>query len=574
MNSNIVVRIRILLVLVCMWAAVLAVRLYWIQIIRGDEYTKLADSQYIKPSDNVFERGSLYFLSKTGEKVSAATMREGYTLTINPMFIANPGSVYEALSQYIKLDRDTFFQKATKPNDQYEELGRKLDANTGISIGELAMTGVNVTKENWRVYPGGSLASHTIGLVGYDDKNELAGRYGLERYYENILTRKGTGFKINFFAELFADIRGSVEDSAFKGEQREGDIVVTIDPTVESELEKTLTETQGVWQSDSIGGIIMDPKTGSVYAMASRPTFDLNNLKEVSDPRVFSNPLVENVYEMGSIIKPLTMAAGLDSKAIKPTSTYDDKGFLELNGKRISNYDGKARGVVPMQEVLAQSLNVGAATIALKMSREDFTKYFLSFGLGDVTGIDQPNEQKGIVDNLTTGRDIEHATASYGQGIAFSPIATTRALSIIANGGLLITPHIAKEVSYSDGSSRAITTKPPVRVIQKVASNEVTRMLVNVVDTALRKGAVKMEHYSVAAKTGTAQIADHENGGYYTDRYLHSFFGYFPAYNPRFIVFLYHVYPKGAQYASETLTDPFISLTKFLINYYEIPPDR
>jgi cell division protein FtsI/penicillin-binding protein 2 len=576
MNSNSVIRIRILLVCVCIWAFILTAKLYHIQIVRGEEYTELGDAQYIKPESTAFERGSIYFESKNGTKVSTATIKEGYTIAIHPSLIYDPQMVYDAVSQYVPLDHTTFMQKATKPNDQYEELFRRFDRQIGVAVGELGLMGVSVIPENWRVYPGGELAAHTIGLVGFDEKNEVTGRYGLERFYENTLTSKNNGRHANFFAELFADISGGITTPASDRQNREGDIVAAIDPTVQDELEKILKSIQATWNSDSIGGIIMNPKTGLIYGMAARPTYDPNNLKEVTDPRVFSNPLVENVYEMGSIIKPLTMAAGLDSGAIKPETTYNDTGFLELNGKKISNYDGKARGVVPMQEVLSQSLNVGAATIALKMSMEDFRKYFLSFGLGDLTGIDQPNEQKGIVDNLKTGREIERATASYGQGIAFSPIATVRGLSILANTGVLVQPHIVKEINYKDGGSIKISPKNPVRVIQKDTAEEVTKMLVSVVDKNISKAhpAIKMERYSIAAKTGTAQIADHDNGGYYTDRYLHSFFGYFPAYSPRFIVFLYQVYPKGAQYASETLTDPFAELAKFLINYYEIPPDR
>lgn len=227
-----------------------------------------------------------------------------------------------------------------------------------------------------------------------------------------------------------------------------------------------------------------------------------------------------------------------------------------------------------MQEILSQSLNVGVAWIVSKMGSGNFSEYFLKFGLGEKTGIDQPNEQKGLVKNLTTQRDVEVATASYGQGIAMTPIQTIRALSVLANGGLLVTPHIAKGIEYTDGTTEIPFETEPQRVLKKETVDDVTNMLIKVVDTSLKKGQVKMEHYSIAAKTGTAQIADPVNGGYYDDRYLHSFFGYFPAYNPKFIVFLYHVYPKGAEFASETLTDPFIQLTKLLINYYEIPPDR
>ncbi len=573
MNESSVVRMRILLGLFCLIALGVSAKLYFIQIVNGKSYAEQADRQYSRPANSSFDRGSIFFQSKgsdkNGNKVSVATLKEGYTLIMNPKLIGDPDDAYEALSQYVKVDRELFMEKAGKKNDQYEELAKRLDRDIGISIGELKIPGIDVYKENWRVYPGGSLAAHTIGLIGYDREDKIAGRYGLESYYENVLNRTGAANNVNFFAELFANLRGDI-----KGDNKNGDIIASIDPSVESELEKVLEKTQAEWKSDFIGGIIMDPKTGEIYAMAQWPTFDPNNLKEVSDPRVFSNQLVEGIYEMGSIIKPLTMAAGIDSGAVTPESTYDDKGFLLLNGKRISNYDGKARGVVSMQEVLNQSLNIGAATVALKVGSEEFSRYLLSFGFGELTGIDQPNEQKGKVSNLKTGREIEQATASYGQGIAMSPIATIRAMSVIANGGMLIKPHIIKEVQYTDGSTRKVKPDPGVRVIQKETAEQVTKMLVEVVDKALRKGAVKMDHYSLAAKTGTAQIADPVNGGYYGDRYLHSFFGYFPAYSPKYIIFLYHVYPKGAQYASETLTNPFIELTKFLINYYEIPPDR
>ncbi len=572
MTSNTILRIRILLGLVCIGACILVIKLYFVQILRGDEYATLADNQNVKHANSLFERGSIFFETKDGTKVSAATIKEGYTLVMNPKFLKNPEEAYEAISQYVQLDKVVFMAKSAKPDDQHEELQKKMDRKTGISIGELNIPGIMVHKDTWRIYPGESLAAHTVGLIGSDEKNKVAGRYGLERFYENTLNRLSQASSVNFFTELFSNIRSGL----FHESRKEGDIVASIDPTVENELEKVLQKTQEAWKSVIIGGIIMDPKTGEIFAMASRPTFDPNNLKDIADPRIFSNPLVENVYEMGSIIKPLTMAAGIDSKAITLESTYDDKGFLLLNGKRISNYDGVARGIISMQEVLNQSLNMGAATVALKMGLEDFTRYFLSFGFGMLTGIDQPNEQKGIVTNLKSGRDIEQATASYGQGIAISPITTIRALSIIANGGMLIQPYIVKKIEYADGSEKTVVPGPGVRVIQKETADEVTRMLVEVVDKKIAKAhpGIRMERYSIAAKTGTAQVADHAKGGYYTDRYLHSFFGYFPAYSPRYIIFLFQDYPKGAQYASETLTDPFIELAKFLINYYEIPPDR
>jgi cell division protein FtsI/penicillin-binding protein 2 len=178
---------------------------------------------------------------------------------------------------------------------------------------------------------------------------------------------------------------------------------------------------------------------------------------------------------------------------------------------------------------------------------------------------------------LKAKRELEAAQASFGQGIALTPINTVRALSALANGGTLITPHLVKEVRYKIGTSKKteiLKEEDRERVISREASEEVSRMMTESVDKHLRDGQVRLENHSVAAKTGTAQIAKDGGGGYYDDRYLHSFFGYFPSYDPEFLVFLYTYYPKNVQYASETLTDSFIDITKFLINYYNIPPDR
>jgi cell division protein FtsI/penicillin-binding protein 2 len=277
---------------------------------------------------------------------------------------------------------------------------------------------------------------------------------------------------------------------------------------------------------------------------------------------------------MGSIIKPLAMAAGIDAGVVTPTTTYNDKGFVNIGTAKISNFDGKGRGEVNMQRVLNDSLNTGMAFVAFRLGNKALTDYYTSLGFGEETGIDLPGEVYGKIDNLKNDRDVEHATAAFGQGIALTPIATVRALSALGNGGTLPNPHIVKRIDFSTGLSKTISINENKRIFKPETSEEITRMLVTVVDEALLKGTVKIPKYSVAAKTGTAQIAKIGERGYYSDRYLHSFFGYFPAYKPRFIIFLFTVYPRGAEYASHTLTQPFMDMVKFLINYYSVPPDR
>jgi len=561
-------RIRFISVIIILIALVVSVRLYFVQIVYGDFLSSQAERQNINKNTISYDRGEIYFESKNDETVPAAISRSGFTVAINPQIMKDSEKVYEDLNQILALDKEEFLAKAAKKDDSYEEIANHLNTETSDKVKALDIYGVTLATDKWRFYPGGSLASNVIGFVGFKG-DELAGRYGLERYYEDILKRDYSKAYNNFFAEFFSDVKESLAEYP----QEEGNIITSIEPSTQQFLENELKDVKEKWQSEKAGGIIIDPVSGEIIAMAWSPTFDLNNFKE-SDVSVFSNPMVEGRYEMGSIIKTLTMAIGLDTGAIKPNSTYYDAGCTTLNKKTVCNYDGAARGTVDMQQVLSQSLNLGAAHIALTTGNEKFAEYMKNFGVGTETGIDVPNEGIGLINNLDSKREIEIATASYGQGVAFTPIATVRALSALANGGKLITPHIVKRIEYKTGLTKKISFAPDKQVIKPETSNEVTKMLVEVVDKALRGGNAKIPGYSVAAKTGTAQMTDEGKAGYVEGKYLHSFFGYFPAYNPKFLVFLFHTYPKNVKYASETLTDPFLNITKFLINYYQIPPDR
>lgn len=561
-------RIRFISIIIIVVALVMTVRLYFVQIVHGASFVSDAERQNINENTISYDRGDIYFESKDGENIPAAISRSGFTVAINPKIIKDPEEIYKNLSKVLVLDKSEFMAKAAKKDDPYEEITTQLNTETADKIKALNIYGVTMATDKWRFYPGGKLASNVIGFVGFSG-DTLAGRYGLERYYEDILKKDPSKAYNNFFAEFFSNVKESLNQYP----QEEGDIITSIEPSTELFLENELKSVREKWGSDEAGGIIIDPSSGEIIAMAWNPTFDLNNFKE-SGVSLFSNPLVEGRYEMGSIVKSITMAIGLDTGTVTASSTYNDTGCTTLNEKKICNYDGVARGVIPMQQILNQSLNLGAAHVALSVGNAKFAEYMRNFGVGTETGIDLPNEGIGLIKNLDSKREIEIATASYGQGVAFTPIATVRALSVLANGGMLVTPHIVKKIEYQNGLTKKITFAPSKQVIKKETSEEITRMLINVVDKALRGGNAKIPGYSVAAKTGTAQMTDEGRAGYVDGKYLHSFFGYFPAYNPRFLVFLFHTYPKGVKYASETLTDPFLNITKFLINYYQVPPDR
>jgi cell division protein FtsI/penicillin-binding protein 2 len=224
--------------------------------------------------------------------------------------------------------------------------------------------------------------------------------------------------------------------------------------------------------------------------------------------------------------------------------------------------------------VLDQSLNTGMVFMMQRMQPTNFVNQFSKFGFGEKTGIDLPAEISGITGNLQSAREVELANISFGQGIAVTPIGMIRAMSALANGGKVMQPHVVSSIEYLDGSKKQIEPVEMRTVIKPETSAEITRMMVHVFDNYF-DGTKKLDHYSIAGKTGTAQIANRATGGYYDDRNMHTFVGYFPAYDPKFIVFLLNEYPKeGARFSSQTLVDPFLNLAKFLINYYNIPPDR
>lgn len=548
-------------------AILLIAKLGYLQIMRGPAYRDKADAQYLLPPDG-FDRGQIFFQEKTGRKITAATVVPDYALAIDPSKISNPSALADKLLPFVKFDKQDFLYHAKRANSQYEEIAKHLSESEIKGVQSLKASGIILKKDKKRFYPGEKTAAQVLGFVG-SDGSTVSGRYGLERYYNETLSREANNGASSFFADLFLKPGSAL----LSNRERQGDIVTTIEPTVQGFLERVLEQdVLKKYNAVSAGGIIMDPITGAIYAMGTVPSFDPNNFSKEKNASVYSNLLVDGVYEMGSIVKPLTMAAGLDAGVITPETTYDDKGFLVINTKKISNYDHKGRGVVPMQIILNDSLNTGAVFIMNRLGKENFRNYFKAFGLGEETGIDLPNEGLGNLKGLQSPRDIEYATASFGQGISMTPIETIRALAALGNGGVLVTPHVVERTEYAFTPAHNFLANPERRVIKKETSVQISKMLTTVVDKALMGGVLKMQHYSIAAKTGTAQIV--EDGGYSQTDYLHTFFGYFPSNNPRFIVFLAVRNPRGERYASHTLSLPFMQVTKFLINYYNIPPDR
>ncbi len=572
MRAKFVLRVRILSFFTIIAAIFLIVRLYFIQIVHGEEYRKQATGQYMEAASNEPPRGEILFTKKDGEHPAAATMQGGWRIAIDPKEIADAQMAYSQLAAAATIDTERFLASAAKKDDPYEEVAFRLTDDEAAAVRQLDLPGVITVRDEWRFYPAGALASQALGFVAYrGDTKE--GVYGLERYYEDTLRHDGGGLNVNPFAEIFSNVGALLSSDPAS---QKGSIITSLEPSAQRELETVLDGVMKTYSPKQTGGIVMDPSSGEIVALAVSPDFDPNRSNLVSEPKVFQDPIVESRYEMGSIMKPLTMAAGIDAGAVTPHTTYDDKGCITKTGAKLCNFDKKGRGVVDMQEVLSQSLNTGASYVVDRMGNQKFAEYVKNYGLGEETGIDLPGEVPGSIGSLFVqgAADVDFASASFGQSIAVTPIEMIRGLAALANGGKLPEPHIVTSIRNATGIDRALTFADERQVLKPESAEQVTNMLVKVYDDALLGGVLKQEHYSIAAKTGTAQIAIPGGGGYYTDRYLHSFFGYFPAHDPKFIVFLYTIEPHGELYASHTLAQPFSDIAKFLINYYDIPPDR
>ena len=564
-------RIRLILGAVLCIAMLVLLRLYFVQIVYGQDYALKADHQFTSGSSGLFDRGSIYFTRKDGTPISAATLATGFLVAINPQTLQDPAAAYTAIAQVASttvLSHDAFMAAAAKTQQVYIEVAHHLSDAAGKALAAENIQGVEVLRERWRYYPGGELAAHAIGVVGYGSGDTLAGQTGLEAQYDETLARSGDGLYKNFFAQIFSNVGNLLVNAK---SAREGDVITTIEPEVETRLEEDLAKVNEQYSSAGSGGIIMIPSTGAVIALGSYPTYDPNDLAN-ANPSLLTNPLVEHVFEFGSIMKPVTMASGLTAGVIQPDSTYTDTGCIHVDAARICNWNYKAYGTIPMLDIIKYSLNVGASYVATQLGQDNFRKYFTEL-FGNKTGVDLPSETDALIGNLSKPQQVYYDTASFGEGIAVTPMQMVRALGAIANGGKTVTPHLVSAIQLDNGVTRTLDWGPGMQVFTPAAARATTVMMDALWDEELDHGQAKIPTMSVAAKTGTAQLPT-PTGTYYTDRFFHSEVAFFPSFNPRFIILLYTDDPKNVTYAAETLTPELVDLVHFLIDYYDVPPDR
>ncbi len=517
-------RIILIYLLIFLFSTVIIARLIYLQILKGDFYKALSQGLHNSFNKELVERGEVFF--RNGEKLAVNVSLP--FLRVNSKKIKNIDEASKILSQILNLD-ENFISEKLKSESPYLVIKRKLNQQEVEALKKINLDGVFIEEERTRYYPQEKLASKVIGFVNSDGK----GQYGLEEYYNEILE---------------------------SGQS----IYLTLDYNLQFKAEKLLEKAKENLAIEAGQIVVIDPNSGEVLALADFPSFNPNEYQKEKDFEIFKNGATQKLFEPGSIFKPITIAAALEEKKIEPETTYIDEGIVKIGGWKIYNYENKVWGKRTMTEVLEWSINTGAIFAEKQLGHLLFLKYLEKFGIFEKTGIDLP-EIYSENREFKNGYEINFATASFGQGIEITPLQTVRAISAITNGGKLIRPHLVLMREKEEA---------PSEIISKETVSKLTKMLVSVVENGYGKRA-RVPGYFIAGKTGTSQMPFSSFGiqkSGYSEKTWQSFIGWFPAFNPQFLLLVKLDNPR-AKVAGASTTLIAKELIEYLISYYQIPPD-
>lgn len=565
-------------VLLCIFVLIM-VRLFYLQVIRHSYYRDTALAGQFREYEVAPERGTIS--AHDGEKtVPLVLNEERFTLFADPKYIRKPDDVAAKIQKIIGGDQYAYIEKM-KADTRYAILAKKLTRAQQEAITDLGLKGVGTKSEPVRVYPQGTLAAQVLGFVN----DEGDGKYGIEQFLNNDLKGKPGQLKAVTDAKgvpLVANSDNVVVDP-IAGEQ----VVLTIDVTMQRQLETILKEGLDKARSKSGSALIMDPNTGAIKAMANYPTYNPAEFFKQEDGAVFNNSIVSDPLEIGSVMKPLTTAAALNTGAVQPGTTYFDPGSFTVDEKKITNVEEvRGSGTRSVADVLKMSLNTGATWLLMQMgggeinekARATWYDYMTNhYRLGQATGIEQGYEQSGTIPSPTSGYglNIQYANTAFGQGMSATPLQVGAAISSVINGGTYYKPHLVDKVVQSDGKD-AVTQPEVVRrdVVSPAVSGTIRDFMQQVVQTNhLVYGMQTVPaNYSIGGKTGTAQITRPE-GGYYEDKYNGMFMGFVGGDKPEYVIIVRVNEPGIPGYAGSRAAGPiFTAATQMLINNFAVAP--
>ncbi len=554
-----------LLAVLIMVAGVLVLRLFFLQIVDTSDLEAKNLSQVQVDRKLQSPRGTIY--DRHGSPLAMSVVTK--SLYADPQMLKkNPEDIAELVAPYVSISKEAIVENL-KEDTAFVWLDRMMEPDKSKAVEKIIedekLEGLNFVEESKRYYPNGNLAAQVLGFVGTEDK----GLDGLEMVLDDELKggltkevvatdRKGNAIFGSVLAQYLPD----------KGKS----VTLTIDATVQFIAERALEQAMVDIKPAHASVIVMDPKTGEILAMANRPTYDPNHYDKGKE-QDFKNIAVTNLYEPGSTFKPIIASAALASGKWTVDTVYNDTGSIMASGHVMQNWNGEGYGKVRLLEILKFSINTGMARLGLTTGPEILSEYVHKYGFGQPTGIELPGEGEGLLFNPEEMADIDTASMSIGQGIAVTPLQMVRAFGAIANGGILMKPHIVKAYNNPDGTvaSETQTESQGQAIPENVAST-----IVDILEKEVSEGGgnkAMVEGYHFGGKTGTAQKLNTEYGGYLDGRYIASFIGFGPVEDPKFVVLVTIDDPSnGSIYGGQIVAPVFKDIMSQLVRYYQISP--
>jgi stage V sporulation protein D (sporulation-specific penicillin-binding protein) len=553
-------RLAFLLAACAFCLVILTGRVAWIQFVRAEELGERALEVRTRDIPVEAKRGNIY--DRNGkELVTNVSVDSVYAI---PALVRDPRNAARKLSPLLNVDEERLYAILTRKSC-FEWLARKLDAPTAARVKAENLPGIFFVEENRRHYPFQTLAPQVLGFTGIDNQ----GLTGIEVTFEKEL--KGTPGRIIIEQDATGqEIPAPVHQ--YISPRQGNHLYLTIDETIQHFVERELDKVVARYDPRLAVIIVMDPRTGEILAMGSRPTFNSNDWASAPREAWDRNPAIWYNYEPGSTFKIVTASAALAEGVVKPQDAFYDPGYIKVADRYIRCWYDGGHGSQTFAEVVMNSCNPGFVEVGLRVGIQKFYQYVKAFGFGEPTGIDLPGEAAGILIPEKKATNLNIATMAIGQSIAVTPIQLLTAVAAVANGGTLLKPQIVREIRDSSGNLVKGFEPVPVR---RVLSPEVAREVGGLLESVVQKGTGRnafIEGYRVAGKTGTAQVVG-EGGGYVTGRYVASFAGFAPVEDPRVAALVMVAEPKGGiYYGSQVAAPVFAAVVRDTLHYLRVPP--
>lgn len=548
-NKGIHKRIKIVLLIVLFIFAIIIAKVFYIEVIDYKKLNSLASGLWSRNLPIEADRGNIYTVD--GEAIASNLTTT--SLVFIPNQIMNKDLVAEKISEILDVPKSKIEEHLYKKSmmERVHPEGRRLSYNVADKIENLHFDGVYLLKESKRYYPHNDMLSHVLGYVGIDNQ----GLSGLELEYDDILTGEYGSI------QYFSDAKGNnLERNSVYVEPEDGlDIYLTVDYGIQSSIERELDNVVLRYNPDGAWAIAMDPNTGEILGMSSRPNFNPNSYKDYDTETINRNMAIWASYEPGSTFKILTLSAAVnEGKVDLLKDTFYDGGSVNVDGARIKCWKHGGHGSQTFLEVVQNSCNPGFVELGNRLGKETLFDYINKFGYGKKTGIDLNGEATGILFSLDKVGPVELATTAFGQGVSVTALQQVVAVSAAINGGTLYKPYIVKRVAYHENGQIIKEVKPTIvrdNIVTKDTSEKVRMTLESVVSLGTGRNAY-IDGYRVGGKTGTAQKVN--NGIYMQGNYIVSFIGFLPANDPKIVVYLAIDNPKGVTQYGGTVSAPIV----------------